>query len=83
MVCKKNEDIMFLLSLLIVVLLTIKPDNEIWQRVEEYVKHVSNEACSNVRNCKMTTMPSLTLTKNVNTKEQHGGTQLKYIFGLC
>lgn len=40
----------------------------IWQRGEEHLKHVSNEACSNVRNCKMTTMPSLTLTKKYNCK---------------
>jgi hypothetical protein len=82
MVCKKNEDIMFLQSLMIVVLLTIKHDNAIWQRGEEHLKHVSNETCSNVRNCKMTMMPSLTLRKNVTTKEQHGGTQLQYIFGF-
>lgn len=54
----------------------------IWQRGEEHLKHVSNEACSNVRNCKMTTMPSLTLTKNIIAKERCGETQLKYIFGL-
>jgi hypothetical protein len=76
MVCKQSEDIMFLLSLMIVVLLTIKQDNA------KHLKHVFNEACSNVRNCKMTMMPSLTLRKNVTTKEQHGGTQLQYIFGF-
>lgn len=48
--------------------------DEKWELVK---KQVINEACSNVKNCKMTMIPSIKLEKFINWKEQHGGTNIK------
>lgn len=37
-----------------------------------YLRYVDNEACNNVKSCKMTMMPPFRLAKIVNEDEQHG-----------
>ncbi len=42
-----------------------------WQRWT-YLRYVNDEACNNVKSCKMTMMPPFRLAKIVNEDEQHG-----------